>query len=631
MADNIVLNLGTGGDTLGADQVTTLNGSASSVPKIQRSKVTFGVPGTSTDVSTTNPLPVGSYIGTPAQLAASTPIIAQNYPWQSLRVGIDPCGVFVEAYDTALDTTNKWVLTSGSGGTVPSSATGVLTINAGTAVSGYSRMVTIPAFFLPPQSYLGTAQVVKIDTSVTTNNYRFWGSGTSPTTPTISAPMTDGIGFEITTTGVLNAVVWSNGTKTFTAVLTRPTDGLYHRYSIYYRASRIYWYIDALDVYVATASTATAGYLPPTVSVLPLIQLSVNDPTTAPTVNGVAATAPTFQGQVSNVADYGRNATQISDGIYQFRTASVGKSGGLSVKGASITGTSGSIAAAGTGTIGPVDISEAGNVTFIVKNTVAANAYAGNPVLVFEQSDDNVSWGPFTVTRADTGVSASTFTLVPNTASSSLMFDGAAEGSNWTRVRVTTGPATNAMTVVIQPGGMPFSPAVSVTQQTLTKGVQGPQGVTTQDLKDAGRVNVAITCYQAAGIITTEALFAAAAFSISRDGAAASTGQQVTVTIGKRFSVQNISIDIKNTAAAAGTSKLVLRYSAAGGTITNTSPILGVWDLGSNNAVANNFIGPFVLPFPDGVELLPASTFGFTNLSSAATMLHTITVNGYEY
>jgi hypothetical protein len=145
------------------------------------------------------------------------------------------------------------------------------------------------------------------------------------------------------------------------------------------------------------------------------------------------------------------------------------------------------------------------------------------------------------------------------------------------------------------------------------------------------RVNVAMTCYQAAGIITTEALFAAATFAISRDGAAASTGVQLAVTTGKKFRITSIVVSIKNTAAAAGTSKLVLRYAAAGGTIATTSPILVMMDLGSNSAVAAAYIGPTEMQFPDGVDLLALSTFGFTVLSSAVTMLHTITLNGYEY
>ena len=58
MTDNVLLNIGTGGDSLAADNVSTLNGAASSVPKVQRAKVTFGLPGTATDVSAANPMPV---------------------------------------------------------------------------------------------------------------------------------------------------------------------------------------------------------------------------------------------------------------------------------------------------------------------------------------------------------------------------------------------------------------------------------------------------------------------------------------------------------------------------------------------------------------------------------------------
>lgn len=214
-------------------------------------------------------------------------------------------------------------------------------------------------------------------------------------------------------------------------------------------------------------------------------------------------------------------------------------------------------------------------------------------------------------------------------------------GMDLLRARVTwtsgtsitiTGKCTNAVNaskiVKLATSGLSIG---TVQQAALTKSTQGATGVSTQDLKDAGRVNVAMTCYQAAGIITTEALFAAATFSISRDGAAATTGQQLTVTAAKRLRIQSIVIGVKNTAAAAGTTKLVLRYQAAGGAITNTSPILAIFDMGSNSATANAYIGPTEMALPDGVELIAGSTFGFTNLSSAATMLHTITVNGYEY
>lgn len=58
MADNTTLNAGTGGDIIASDDVTTLNGGASSGVKVQRTKNGFGVDGSYRDVSGAFPLPV---------------------------------------------------------------------------------------------------------------------------------------------------------------------------------------------------------------------------------------------------------------------------------------------------------------------------------------------------------------------------------------------------------------------------------------------------------------------------------------------------------------------------------------------------------------------------------------------
>jgi hypothetical protein len=52
MADNTTLNAGSGGDTYASDDVTTLNGGASSGIKVQRVKLMTGPDGTATDVNT---------------------------------------------------------------------------------------------------------------------------------------------------------------------------------------------------------------------------------------------------------------------------------------------------------------------------------------------------------------------------------------------------------------------------------------------------------------------------------------------------------------------------------------------------------------------------------------------------
>jgi hypothetical protein len=58
VADNTTINLGSGGDTIATDDLTTLNGGASSGVKVQRVKVGFGSDAALRDVDSSNPLPV---------------------------------------------------------------------------------------------------------------------------------------------------------------------------------------------------------------------------------------------------------------------------------------------------------------------------------------------------------------------------------------------------------------------------------------------------------------------------------------------------------------------------------------------------------------------------------------------
>ena len=210
-----------------------------------------------------------------------------------------------------------------------------------------------------------------------------------------------------------------------------------------------------------------------------------------------------------------------------------------------------------------------------------------------------------------------------NTLGSIKVTDGTTVGT--LKAASTASVATDTALVVA------LSPNSPVQQAAITKGTQGTTGVTTQDLKDSGRVSVIVTCYRAAGIITTEGLFAAATFSQTRDAATPTTGQQFTITAGKRFRIQAVECSLFGNAAAAVTSKIALRAAPAAGVISNTSAIIGLWDIGSNNTATGNYIGPTFLDIPDGLELLPGYAYGFTNLSNAATVLHTIALIGYEY
>lgn len=169
------------------------------------------------------------------------------------------------------------------------------------------------------------------------------------------------------------------------------------------------------------------------------------DQTTPGTTNGVSVT----------------NASLAVTGTFFQTTQPVSLTGNTSVKGGALPSTSASFTT--TGTVGPLAVADAGNCTFVVKNTTANLVFTGSPTIVFEQSDDNVSWGPLTVVRSDTNAAATTHTVIAGTSNGSLMFDAPLEGVAYVRARVTSAPASNAMTIVILAGTLPFTPVTAVT------------------------------------------------------------------------------------------------------------------------------------------------------------------------
>ena len=372
-------------------------------------------------------------------------MFASVTPFGALNVALDAMPIFSDAFEGGtFDTVNRWAL---AGTVAPTLAGSNLSINPGVTANATSVLTTLPNFILAGTTAFGIQ--ITLEAAVTLGNHRFWGFGTAPTPPgTAAAPLQDAIGFEVDTAGILRASVYSGGTRIFTQALTRPTDGYPHIYAVDARGDISFFFMDTFDVPLAV------GYTGPAVKTLPARLSSLNSA-------AVTVGTPTLSATGVSVLDPARTSAAISDGTYPWRKVQVGKSGGLAVKGATLPAVSGAVAVATPATIGPADVADAGNATFIVKNTVAASAWAGAPVLVFEQSDDNVSWGPLLTVRSDTAAAASTFTLGVGVANASLMFDAAVEGVNWVRCRATTAPTTNGLTVVIQPGGMAYAPVVT--------------------------------------------------------------------------------------------------------------------------------------------------------------------------
>jgi|ERR1019366_2402410 hypothetical protein len=165
---------------------------------------------------------------------------------------------------------------------------------------------------------------------------------------------------------------------------------------------------------------------------------------------------------------------------------------------------------------------------------------------------------------------------------------------------------------------------VLITPPTLTKGTQGATGLSTQDLKDAGRV---IKTYVAAAVagVTTEALVTLTPYA---DLVAGGTATTFAVTAGKRLRLQSMIVTWRNNTAVAGGVTINFRTNA--GTVLVSSPIQ--FAVNASTALATIGSGTTqVLMFPDGLELSGTMQFGLTQLAVGAVVGFTVSCVGYEY
>ena len=348
-----------------------------------------------------------------------------------LRTVIDPTTLLFDTFET-LDTTNTWTL----GGTVPSGANGVLTVNASATASAISYAVSKPAFTPGASAYLQAAMLVTVQAGTVTGANQFWGVGVL-TTPTTAVPITNGTIFEIDTTGALLGSTYSNGVRTQTVALTKPVDGNVHRYVVYYKASRAYFEIDNVTV-------GSLAFPNPAVSALSALIGQAN----SATVTGT----PTLTATLIGVGDTGRNASKIADGTFPWRTASVTAAGELIVSfkdflpasqnltaqdlaTTSTAGANGQNIVTGTATAGSVaSVAISGDSSFAIQ---ISGVWTGT--LQFERSlDSGITYTPIGAFSA--GTSFITSTVTQNGA-----FHGNAASATNIRVRSTsawTGTAT---------------------------------------------------------------------------------------------------------------------------------------------------------------------------------------------
>lgn len=247
-----------------------------------------------------------------SEIVGSNGVEASPTMYGYLRVTNEPAALMTEPFDS-LDTTNRWTTKLSTG--TAAVTNGVLAISSSTTASAYGGLYTQPTFAPNGLNFLAFGLTQSIPNLVQANTLRFWGWGSVQVTPTVTAPIVNGCGFELSDTGVLTAVVYQNGTKSNSVTITSVT--LTNSIPFYSGVARR---ADRLDFYINSTITPVATILIPTLWVATL-------PFQAIAINGAVAPAAAAQMNVLafGIGDTGQNAAAIADPTNPFWRAKVTK------------------------------------------------------------------------------------------------------------------------------------------------------------------------------------------------------------------------------------------------------------------------------------------------------------------
>ena len=203
-------------------------------------------------------------------------------------------------------------------------------------------------------------------------------------------------------------------------------------------------------------------------------------------------------------------------------------------------------------------------------------------------------------------------------------------GTSWDRLRAkaaSTAAVAGDISLVVA-----LSPNSPVAQATLTKGTQGATGVTSQDLKDAGRSARTITLDSFAVAATAETIMT---MSYSTDNATLTTGTSYAVTTGKRLRIQSITLALHVISGNTTATSIIVRIRAvASGSAIVTSPVQAIFVLpGQTTQNLGNTIN---IPFPDGWEFPAGAGIAVTEacagfVATTAAPKLDVAIVGYEY
>jgi hypothetical protein len=181
-----------------------------------------------------------------------------------------------------------------------------------------------------------------------------------------------------------------------------------------------------------------------------------------------------------------------------------------------------------------------------------------------------------------------------------------------------------------------FQATQPVSVPTLTKSVQTAAGLTTQDLKDAGRNQ---TNYFTSALVASTAVETLLPLTGYKGGVAvAATATPAVVTAAKVYRVNRIVITYVGLATP-GVVQVNLR-AAAGAAVLVTSPLVDSWVVGQEQAATAAVAGgakTITINLPDGIEFPAGTGIGLTaqglnalGVPSAAGFVK-VSLGGYEY
>ena len=323
--------------------------------------------------------------------------------------------------------------------------------------------------------------------------------------------------------------------------------------------------------------------------------------------------------------------------------------------------------------VATVDVTASGTLTAAAQTVVlqlsgqsgAAAAVTGTWVgtLTFEGSLDGVRWDPINAVSASTSAPQTTATA----NGLYRITPGALQQIRVNMTAFTSGSASIAMRASLGTGGIfanqilpikitdgtntaaikaantaavaadqaivvSLSPNTPVALAALTKGTQGGTGVSTQDLKDAGR-NL-ITHYMLIPVAATATDTLQSLTGTKGGATVTATTTPAVVTTGKTFRVTRFSATYIATATT-GHAIARLRFNTAG-VAAVTSPIAAVLDVGAGTPATANSAASEEASFVDGMEFaagtgIGISVQGFAGAVAGATGLVIASVTGFEY